>query len=159
MSRTEPAVPAGEAVRDAAENGAPRAGAPAGHGEPRADASAGHTARRRQRSGAAALRRVVVPVLLVLAALFGAYGGGGPEATEVLPATSGAADPGAETHEAGEAEAAAPVSRNRSRHGAAPRDSGRRRGPTGSDIAVGAPAPVPAPSPRDDALRCVVMRC
>ncbi|MFB7368704.1 hypothetical protein ACFC0D_02480 [Streptomyces sp. NPDC056222] len=134
-------------------------GVPAGHGAACADVSAGPTARRRQRSGAAALGRVVVPVLLVLAALFGAYGGGGPGATEVLPAVSGAADPGAETHEAGEVEAAAPASRNRSRHGAAPRDIGRRRGPTDSGIAVGAPAPVPVPSPRDDALRCVVMRC
>lgn len=102
----------------------------------------------------------MIPVLLVLAALFGAHdGAGGPGATEALPAASGAADPGAETHEAGEAEAADPASRSRSRHGASPRDGGRRRGPAASGLAVGAPAPVPVPLPRDDAERCVVMRC
>ncbi|MFE5483211.1 hypothetical protein [Streptomyces sp. NPDC056527] len=153
MSRTEPAVPAGEPVRDGAGYDAE---APAGHG---AHTGAPPPAGRRRHPRASALGRAVVPVLLVLAALFGTYGGAvGPGAGEVLPAAAGAADPGAETHEAGEAEPTAAAPRSRSRHGAAPRDGGRRRGPAASGPAV-APVPVPVPSPRDDARRCVVMRC
>jgi hypothetical protein len=128
VPRTEPAVPAGGAARDAP----------------------GHRA--------SALGRAAVAVLLVLAALFGACGGGsGPGGTEARPAASGAAEPGAETHDVAESEAAAPGSRGRARRKAARRGGGRRPGPD----AVEPPAAVraPVPSPRDRARRCVVMRC
>ncbi|MFF3314451.1 hypothetical protein ACFYV5_02935 [Streptomyces sp. NPDC003035] len=135
VPRTEPAAPAGGAARDAP----------------------GHRSTWHRVS---ALGRAVVAVLLVSAALFGACGGGsGPGGTEARPAASGAAEPGAETHDVAESEAAAPGSRGRARRKAARRGGGRRRGPGPDAPEPPAVVPAPVPLPRDRARRCVVMRC
>ncbi|MFD7323006.1 hypothetical protein ACFV9D_18245 [Streptomyces sp. NPDC059875] len=187
MPRTEPAVPAGGVVPGASGPGTSLAACPdparaevhGGTGREPRPQSAVPRGPRPDRAGVApatpvlavgrgiagpcgrptsALWRVVVPVLLVLAAVFGACAGvGGPGGSEARPAASGAADPGGETHESGETEAAAPAARSRSHGRAARRGAGRRRGPEPSDGAAGAPAPAKALP--HDARQCVVMRC
>lgn len=106
---------------------------------------------------AGVVRRAVLVLALVLAALFGVGAGAVcPAGMEARPASaSPAPDLGGEAHEAAEAEATGP-GRLRSRYGdvrARPRAA--RPAPAG----IRAVAPVPVPRPRGEARRCVVMRC
>ncbi|MFF8605960.1 hypothetical protein ACF06X_08490 [Streptomyces sp. NPDC015346] len=102
-------------------------------------------------------RRGVVVLGLVLAALFGVCAGGaGPAGAEARPpAASTAPEPVGESQEVAETEAT-PPGRARPRYrGVRPRAA--RRAPAPARPPAGAPASVPRP--RNDAHRCVVMRC
>ncbi|MEW1902422.1 hypothetical protein [Streptomyces sp. NPDC086147] len=101
-------------------------------------------------------RRVVV-LLLVLAALFGAgapapLSGASPPPAAAAPTS----DPGGETHDQA-AGTALPARTRRHRTGlrpTGPRRRNRERRGRRRD-----PLPAPVTAPREDALRCVVMRC
>ncbi|MFI8826279.1 hypothetical protein [Streptomyces sp. NPDC053431] len=97
------------------------------------------------------LARFALAVLLVLAALLGAGAGAGLPGAESEPrSVSAAADPGAESHDAAETEAAPPI--RGVRRPAPPRAA--RCAPPGGDA-----VPVPVPSAQGDAPRSAVMRC
>ncbi|MFF0473231.1 hypothetical protein [Streptomyces sp. NPDC004284] len=96
-----------------------------------------------------------IALLLVLAALLGT-GAAAPSVAETrATAAAPASDPGGETHDQAATGTALP---GRARQdGARLRPAGPGARPQGPGTQPGTPAPVPAP--RDDALRCVVMRC
>ncbi|MGW9449038.1 hypothetical protein [Streptomyces sp. NPDC055632] len=97
-----------------------------------------------------------VVLLLVLAALFGTGATAPLSGAAPLPAAAPASDPGGETHD--QAAGTALPARTR-RHRTGPRPTGpRRRNPERRGRRRD-PLPAPVPAPREDALRCVVMRC
>ncbi|MFC8272294.1 hypothetical protein ACFUJR_07070 [Streptomyces sp. NPDC057271] len=104
---------------------------------------------------AGVVRRAVLVLALVLAALFGVGAGAVcPAGMEARPASaSQAPDLGGESHEVAEAEATA-SGRLRPRYGAI-RVRDARPAPAGFRGAT----PVPVARPRGEARRCVVMRC
>ncbi|MFF8378680.1 hypothetical protein ACF07V_21425 [Streptomyces sp. NPDC015661] len=97
-----------------------------------------------------------IALLLVLAALFGTGAAAHPVAETRAAAAAPASDPGGETHDHAAPEAGLPGRTRRPGTGLRPAGTGPAPRPHGPR-----PAPVsaPVPAPREDALRCVVMRC
>ncbi|MFC8491252.1 hypothetical protein ACFUJU_10675 [Streptomyces sp. NPDC057235] len=99
-----------------------------------------------------------IVLLLVLAALFGTGAPALLSGAAPLPAVAApASDPGGETHDQTAAGTALPARTRRHRTGSRP--TGPRRRNRARRGRRRNPLPAPVPAPREDALRCVVMRC